>query len=359
MGDIDLVLERHEKVVSEEPWESPLSNAPKFKSYAVTNFRGGIGKTTLSFNLAYELSKQNRAFFVDVCPQKNFSELLLKQDAHNEDSRTIYDALLAKVVGGAWDATEGYDGIPLAKRVRDANREFENCKLCHAIPGSSELFLFPSQLYTQLNQIYSMTGTRKTKVLTNLLNSLKQVILEESFDLKPDVTLIDTSPFFAGGTHLAWHAAEALIIPVRVDEQSIYALELTLRMLHDPNSEFHQWRERAEIEAVPKVQAIAITHCGWNRQAKNSIDNTSKTFIGRALELAERYADCFATERPADHFAILQDFQSSGKISGALAIPIDKLEDGQFFTVDGRRLEANKSVHRCKKEIAYLASLIM
>jgi hypothetical protein len=28
---------------------------------------------------------------------------------------------------------------------------------------------------------------------------------------------MDTSPFYAGGTHLAWGAADATIIPVRVD----------------------------------------------------------------------------------------------------------------------------------------------
>ena len=28
---------------------------------------------------------------------------------------------------------------------------------------------------------------------------------------------MDTSPFYAGGTHLAWCAADAVIIPVRVD----------------------------------------------------------------------------------------------------------------------------------------------
>ena len=43
-----------------------------------------------------------------------------------------------------------------------------------------------------------------------------------------DKVLMDTSPFFGGGTHLAWVAADALIIPTRVDQQSVDALRLTL-----------------------------------------------------------------------------------------------------------------------------------
>ena len=63
--------------------------------------------------------------------------------------------------------------------------------------------------------------------------------------------LIDTSLFFAGGTHLSWAASDALIVPVRVDEQSIYSLELTLDMLKNPSSDFNIWRERAGITDCP------------------------------------------------------------------------------------------------------------
>ncbi len=35
---------------------------------------------------------------------------------------------------------------------------------------------------------------------------------------KIDGILLDTSPFYSGGTHLAWSAADAIIIPVRVGD---------------------------------------------------------------------------------------------------------------------------------------------
>jgi cellulose biosynthesis protein BcsQ len=354
MNDLENVLERYVRLHagSEFPFQFKT-----FNSYAVTNFRGGIGKTTLSFNLAYELSKKHRMLFVDMCPQKNFSELLLKDDANKKSNRNIYAALLGKIMGSAWSESQDEDDYPLSLRVMDSNHQFQDSKLCHAIPGSSELFLFPSVLYTQLNQFYSMVQSNRERAVANLLNSLNDIIENEKRDLKSEVVLIDTSPFFGGGTHLAWAAAEALIIPVRVDEQSIFALELTLKMLHDENSDFNTWRKRANIEKKPKVQAIIMTHCGWNRQSSYQIDSTSKMYIERAINICNKYADCFSTDIPANHFALLSDFHSTGKISGSLSIPITKLVPGSFHTVDGKRLQVNDS-DRYHKELSYVTNLI-
>lgn len=354
MSQLEAVLGRYEGLHNGSDFPFTL---PTFNSYAVTNFRGGIGKTTLSFNLAYEISKYFRMLFIDMCPQRNFSELLLKEDSRDPSARNIYDALLGKIMGSAWDDSQDDNDDPLAKRVRDSNAQFSPVKISHMIPGSSELFLFPSVLYTQLNQFYSMNQSNKQRAVGNLLQSLKTIIDVEKSDLKSEITLVDTSPFFGGGTHLAWSAVEALIIPVRVDEQSLFALELTLKMLDDEESDFNSWRLRAGIQEKPKVQAVIMTHCGWNRQSKYSIDSTSKMYIERAIEICNKYVSCFSTDEPADHFALLSDFHSTGKISGSLAIPITRLTPGSFHKVEHKRLQVNDS-DRYHKELAYLTKLI-
>lgn len=355
MSDLDHVLDRYVKLHAGEKFPFTFE---KYNSYAVTNFRGGIGKTTLSFNLAYELAQKHRMLFVDMCPQKNFSELLLRGDMlSGQNKHNIYNALLGKIMGSAWYESQEQDDYPLARRVLDSNDQFNGTKLCHVIPGSSELFLFPSVLYTQLNQFYSMVQSNRERAVGNLLNSLNDIIENERRDLKSEITLIDTSPFFGGGTHLAWSAAEALIIPVRVDEQSIFALELTLKMLQDPNSDFNTWRERAEITKKPKVQAVMMTHCGWNRQASHRIDSTSRMYIERAIDICNKYVECFSTEIPANHIALLSDFHSTGKISGSLAVPIRKLVPGSFYTVEHKRLQVNDS-DRYHKELGYAAQLL-
>ena len=204
------LFDRYEKILSDDAMSIELPDCKKFKTYAVTNFRGGIGKTTLSFNLAYAMCQKYMTLFLDMCPQQNFTSLFLK-DKKQYDGSTIHDALMEKMMGEAWDV----DSERLALRVQDTNEQFQDGKTCYYIPGSSKLFLYPSQFYSRLNEYYGMTtqGGNK-KAVAVVLNMLKDIIDQQMELTKTEKVLIDTSPFFAGGTHLAWAASDALIIPV-------------------------------------------------------------------------------------------------------------------------------------------------
>jgi chromosome partitioning protein len=45
------------------------------------------------------------------------------------------------------------------------------------------------------------------------------------------------------------------------------ALKLTLSMLKNPTMDFLRLNAQAGITKIPKMHAIVMTHCGWNRQA--------------------------------------------------------------------------------------------
>jgi chromosome partitioning protein len=168
---------------------------------------------------------------------------------------------------------------------------------------------------------------------------------------------MDTSPFYAGGTHLAWCAADAVVIPVRVDEHSIASLELTLELLSDSEKDFQTWNTRAGGRAAPRVAAVVMTMVGSRSQKQFTPDRASCMYIERALEIANRYRKLFDDD-PTESFVLTDDFVSSGRISGAKSIPISQLQIGKFFTVEGKRLQVNSSVTRYQRELAYLASVI-
>lgn len=94
------LFDRYDKILSGELKKIEIPGNREFKTYAVTNFRGGIGKTTLSFNLAYAMCKKYMTLFLDMCPQQNFTSLLLNSTKPYE-GHTIYDALMEKMMGSA------------------------------------------------------------------------------------------------------------------------------------------------------------------------------------------------------------------------------------------------------------------
>ena len=344
---VNQIIERSQAVLSEG--YVPARDR-SFQTYAISNFRGGIGKSTLSFNLSFEIARQFRTLLLDTCSQRNFSQNLLGEDLYSSD-KTIYDALIGEIA-----ATSTVDPEALLASVKASCPSFKRGKPCYLVPGSTELYLFPSLLYSTLAQYSQIVGPLKQEASARVINSVRKIVGEVGAVARPEKILIDTSPFFGGATHLAWAAADALVIPVRVDQHSIEALRLTLSMLTDQNMDFHRFNRQAGIDHQPVVHAIVMTHCGWSRQKANTPDSSTRFFVEQAVAVAEEFSEYFSETDVQYCFYLLDDFHACGRISGKQRIPISELVSGQKYPVDGQRLEVNPSVARYKKEIRNLAT---
>ena len=331
--------------------ETASTRSQKFTRYALSNFRGGIGKSTLAFNLAYELSRVHKLLLLDTCSQKNLSQSIFG-DQLGDLEATLYDALIAKITNTTPPEVED-----LVVRANPYCPSFSGGKPVYMIPGSSELFLFPSLLYSQLAQ-YAQLATAKKSASKKVLKTIDSIVDDSIESCGAAKVLIDTSPFFGGATHLSWCAAEALIIPVRVDQNSVEALRLTLRMLKEKAMDFHRFNEQAGIDQAPVVHAIVMTHCGWSRQKENTPDNSTRFFAQAALDVASEFSGLFSEADVSDCFYLLDDFHSAGRISGNQRIPLSRLTAGDKYLVDGQRLDVNPSVGRYQKEISNLASAL-
>jgi chromosome partitioning protein len=345
MSGLSKVLETHQRVVREGYTKD---SGQGFRSYAISNLRGGVGKSSIAFNLAYEVSRRSSLLLSDLCPQCNFTEMLL---GDFRPKVNIYDAMKPMILGSAF----GDPPQDLAYRVSNYCDDFKGGKGAYVVGGNPELFAFPSLLYQQLNTAYSQGN--KTAV-ERLLHGLRTVLEVEAVAAKCEKVILDTSPFYAGGTHLAWRAVDALVVPVRVDEHSLESLELLFKMLSDPGRDFQMWNERAGGLPTPKIAAVVMTMVGSKSQMEATPDSASRMYIERAIGIAEQYASLFQHNDPSDAFVITDDFHSAGRISGARRIPITELKIRAFHTVEGRRLQVNASAVRYQKQLHYLASMI-
>ena len=323
----------------------------KFKTYALSNFRGSIGKTTLCFNIGYEITRRSRALLLDTCSQRNFSQNIFGENVHHFE-QTIYDALIRE--------TTGQSAVPPNSITIPIKPPFSSSYLdgqqSYMIPGSSELFLYPSLLYSQLAS-YSNIGSHGPEATHRVLTSISRIISGASELANPEKVIIDTSPFFGGATHLSWIAADALVVPTRVDQHSVDALKLTFKMLSDPDSDYHRFNKIAGMKRTPKVHAVVMTHCGYSRRSRFTPDSTTKFFTNRALNIAKEYEHLFS-DKVENCFYLLDDFFSSGRISGTQRIPIANLKAGDKYQVDLRRLEVNPAVERYKKELKWLTEAL-
>ena len=333
------ILARHDTVADNCAEPLPL---PTFSKYCICNLRGGVGKTSLAFNLSF---LADDVLAVDTCPQGNLSYFF--NHMYYTSAVSSYDMLLPYFLPGFGFATH------VAQNVGATNQHFQQRK-CFYIPSSDSLYNFASHMTFAFSQTASVSGLRRTQMIDSMLYSLRNEIKREMSEIGVTKCVIDTSPFFAGATHLAWHATDALIVPVRTDQQSINSLNLLLQTLSSPASPFRMIMP--SDNHTPKIQLIVLTHCGWSTRAgaRHQPNQQTRMYLEQVIDLTARNITHFTTDSPENHIVLLDDFLGSGRISTAQSKPLNLLMPGESATVQRVRVEVNDSVEKVKRQLGFI-----
>lgn len=337
---IETLVTRQSEIAKGQATLLPL---PRHQSYTVCNLRGGIGKTSLAFNLSY---LADDLLAVDTCPQGNLS-YFYDQTYYQNATTSVNDMLLPYFLPGLGKASR------VAQRI-DATNQFFSGKNSFFIPSAADLYMLPSQMANALVQARTVSGAQQQTMIDNMLFSLKQEIQREQSETGTTKCLIDTSPFFSGCTHLAWHASDALLVPVRTDQQSINSLSLLLNTLSNSSSEFR--RTMPQNGHSPKIQLIVLTHCGWSTKlgAQNEPNKSTIVFLEQVRDIVNRNITHFTTSNPDNHIVLLDDFLGSGRISSALSKPIQLMQAGDTVTINRAKTEVNASVEKIKSQLQFI-----
>jgi chromosome partitioning protein len=185
------------------------------RTIAIHTSKGGVGKTTLTVNLAYEIARLgNRVLVIDLDEQGNSSLYLGVNEADRldraetleafnqilegfRDRKEIIDLLSANFTSLSFDYTDYIYSSSFNKYLK----EIENAKI-DVIPSS-----YRTKEVGQLTARIGGTGTTE-----KLLNRVLKKIGNEY-----DYVLMDTSPNLTPVTKNALFAARHLIIPTQLE----------------------------------------------------------------------------------------------------------------------------------------------
>lgn len=158
---------------------------------AVTNQKGGVGKTTVAINVSGALAERGRdVLFVDADPQGNATENLGLMDAYDEEPPTLFDVLTEP---------EERDQLPNLIRTTDE---------IDAIPSNIDMTAAEPEL------------TLSRRGGEQLALALEQV--EDDYDY----IIIDSPPNLGNLTDNALYASQHVLIPALAESTSKRAFEL-------------------------------------------------------------------------------------------------------------------------------------
>ncbi|MDR1901617.1 MAG: AAA family ATPase, partial [Treponema sp.] len=200
------------------------------KIIVLFNHKGGVSKTTTTFNLAWSLTtKGKKVLLVDGDPQCNLTGLLLGDqfDDYYSSESTVHNNIK--------DAVKvAFEGKPNPIQVIDCYSSVSNKNL-FLIPGHMDLSEYDSTLSL------SLYSNNAISTLQNLPGSFYQLIKLCADKYNIDYVFIDMNPGLSAINQTFFMSSDAFIVPTNPDPFSLMALKTLKTIL----PRWKAWVERS------------------------------------------------------------------------------------------------------------------
>jgi cellulose biosynthesis protein BcsQ len=207
---------------------------------ALFNHKGGVSKTTTTFNLGWMLaSKGKKVIIVDADPQCNLTGMALGEETEDDEARiaAIYDTHSNIKTGLA----PAFESQPRAIEAVD----------CVPLEGQEGLFLLPghvgfAEYEVTLGIAQELSGS--IQALKNLPGSIADLLNKTAKKLEADYILIDMSPSLGSINQNLLMTSDFFIIPTTADFFSVMAIDSLAKVL----PKWSEWARTASSMQVLK-----------------------------------------------------------------------------------------------------------
>lgn len=309
------------------------------KRYAFWNNKGGTGKTSLAFQAMTRYAERHpneRILAIDVCPQANLSELMLG-GLHNSGSTK----LLQRHGRTPRCSLGGYFEIRLPSPYQPPQFQATNYVTHpHAynpmIPENIMLVCGDPLLELQSNAIntlanQSIPGTNSWLAVIDWVKDFLDQLVEDY-----DVVFFDCNPSFSLYTQIALAASERIVLPVMADDSSRRAIQNALSLvfgLNLPSPIYSAYMFTAKLSnanrPLPKVHLIVKNRLTQYMGPASAYAAVLQAIEGDIQGLLGSNGEYFTFSTPAEGFAEVRDFQTTGVVAFAKGLPFSRVRAGK------------------------------
>jgi chromosome partitioning protein len=230
------------------------------KTVAVINYKGGVGKTTLTANLAAELAYRGyRILMIDLDPQASLTFSFVRPDDWQKN-------LAPSATIKSW-----YDSFSQGRPLMLSSLVVRPGNVSSQLRGAGskgQLDLIPSHLGLINVDLELATELGGASLKQSKLNYLKvhrrllEGLSEPSFE-EYDAILIDCPPNFNVVTKTAIVASETVLIPAKADYLSTLGIDYLQRSLNELVADYNEYAELQTGGAAdtikPQVLGVVFT----------------------------------------------------------------------------------------------------
>ena len=233
------------------------------KIVSVINYKGGVGKTALTANLAAQLAWEGkRILMLDLDPQTSLTFSFVLPDVWEQDFSGELPGTSDKTIKAWLEAYNGPTPIKLESLIHSPARVYK------ALKGRGKLDIISSHLgliNVDLELATKLGGGTLAQVKNNFISLHRRLLdgLSSIDSSKYDVVLIDCPPNFNVVTKMAIIACDYILVPARPDFLSTIGIDYLIRNVNALVKDYTDFASMAHGGMAhpidPKVLGVIFT----------------------------------------------------------------------------------------------------